>query len=134
MGGGFCVNRATLRFFYSMHFLLPFIILCLMLFHIIFLHETGSTRSIYLHVRETKLKFNFSFTVKDAVNISIFFSLYIFVLFFHISQRIQKILCWPTQYLLHCIFNQNGIFFLPTLYCARSLINQAVWQHQLALF
>lgn len=58
-----------------MHFLLPILILVLVLFHLIFLHETGSSRRLFTHSNESKMKFNFSFSVKDGVNI-FFFSLF----------------------------------------------------------
>jgi quinol-cytochrome oxidoreductase complex cytochrome b subunit len=44
--GGFTVNAPTLRRFYSIHFLLPFIIAGLSLVHLVLLHKDGSTSPI----------------------------------------------------------------------------------------
>ncbi len=66
--GGFSVTSYTLGVFYSLHFILPFVILALVLFHLIFLHETGSSSKISLHRRENKIKFYLSFVIKDILN------------------------------------------------------------------
>ncbi len=78
--GGFRVNRATLRTFYSLHFLLPFILVVLVLFHIIYLHETGSSSTLCLHSHERKLKFHSSFTIKDILNFRAIFIFFIFII------------------------------------------------------
>ena len=80
--GGFSVTSATLRFFYTLHFLIPFIILALMLLHLIFLHETGSSRRIFLHTNETKIKFNYNYVIKDMVRVS---PLFLFMFFIFVS-------------------------------------------------
>jgi ubiquinol-cytochrome c reductase cytochrome b subunit len=41
--GGFGVGNATLNRFYSLHFILPLIILWLVIVHILLLHEKGSS-------------------------------------------------------------------------------------------
>lgn len=41
--GGFSVNNATVTRFFSLHYLIPFIILLLVMIHLYFLHEVGST-------------------------------------------------------------------------------------------
>lgn len=69
--GDFNVRQATLRFFFSLHFLVPFIILALVLFHLIFLHERGSSSTLYHHRRRRKIKFDSAFTIKDRLNISL---------------------------------------------------------------
>lgn len=79
--GGFAVNSYTLRFFYSLHFILPLLIIVFVLFHIIFLHETGSSRTLFLHTNEIKINFNYSFTIKDIMNFFIFFLFFIFVFY-----------------------------------------------------
>nr|QVT11029.1 cytochrome b [Muscidifurax sinesensilla] len=63
--GGFSVNNATLNRFYSIHFILPFIIIILVMIHLIFLHETGSTNPIGLNSNMNKIPFNPYFTIKD---------------------------------------------------------------------
>ena len=77
--GGFRVNTYTLGFFYSLHFLMPFVILVLVVFHLVFLHERGSSSKLFSHVFVAKIKFNKYYTLKDRINLLIFF---VFILFF----------------------------------------------------
>ena len=79
--GGFRVNTYTLGVFYSVHFILPIIILGFVLIHIIVLHETGSSSKLILHTNENKIKFYFSFVIKDIINL-IFLLVFIIFVFF----------------------------------------------------
>lgn len=65
--GGFSVDNATLNRFYSLHFLLPFIILILVIIHLVFLHDTGSTNPIGLNRNFYKIPFNPYYTIKDIL-------------------------------------------------------------------
>jgi ubiquinol-cytochrome c reductase cytochrome b subunit len=47
--GGFGVSSATLKFFFVLHFLFPWLILGVLLFHLLFLHETGSSSVLFCH-------------------------------------------------------------------------------------
>jgi ubiquinol-cytochrome c reductase cytochrome b subunit len=78
--GGFRVTSYTLGVFYSLHFVLPLIIFCLVLFHLIVLHETGSSSKISLHTNENKIKFYFLFVIKDMINFVIIF-VFLFCIF-----------------------------------------------------
>lgn len=73
---GFGVTSATLKFFFVLHFLLPWGLLLLVIVHIIFLHSTGRTSSLYCHGDYDKICFGPYYWVKD------FYNLYLFVLFF----------------------------------------------------
>jgi ubiquinol-cytochrome c reductase cytochrome b subunit len=44
--GGFSVDNATLTRFYSLHYLLPFLISALVLIHLLLLHQTGSNNPL----------------------------------------------------------------------------------------
>nr|ACB06201.1 cytochrome b [Caenorhabditis briggsae]ACB06213.1 cytochrome b [Caenorhabditis briggsae] len=66
---GFGVTGATLKFFFVLHFLLPWAILVIVLGHLIFLHSTGSTSSLYCHGDYDKVCFSPEYTGKDAYNI-----------------------------------------------------------------
>lgn len=63
--GGFSVNSNTLTRFFSLHYLLPFVILLLVILHIIFLHERGSSNPEGLTLKEDKVWFTPYFTRKD---------------------------------------------------------------------
>jgi len=70
--GGFVVNSATLGCFFILHYLLPFIILVIIILHILFLHETGSSSSCGRRDRDSKIKFFPYFIIKDLINLSLF--------------------------------------------------------------
>lgn len=65
--GGFSVDNATLNRFYSIHFLLPFLVLIIVIIHLIFLHETGSSNPIGLNRNFIKIPFNPYFSIKDIL-------------------------------------------------------------------
>nr|ARH54310.1 cytochrome b [Curculionidae sp. 4 AH-2016] len=65
--GGFSVNNATLTRFFSFHFLLPFIILALIVIHLFFLHQLGSSNPLGTVSNMDKLQFHPYFTFKDLM-------------------------------------------------------------------
>lgn len=71
--GGFAVGNATLIRFFSLHYLLPFIILGLIGLHLILLHTVVSTNPIQVS-SESKIPFHPYFVVKDlfAVSVALF--------------------------------------------------------------
>jgi len=75
--GGFIVGTATTKFFFVIHFLSPFLILVVIIVHLYFLHETGSTASIPLLERSTKIYFSPSYGVKDSLNLVVLLGLVI---------------------------------------------------------
>ena len=79
--GGFRVNTATLRCFYILHFLLPFVLLGIIIVHIIVLHRRGSRSKLLLHTNEAKIKFNPLYSFKDIINISFIIRFIVFILF-----------------------------------------------------
>nr|ARH55241.1 cytochrome b [Trigonopterus sp. 1 AH-2016] len=66
--GGFSVSNATLTRFFSFHFILPFIITAIIMIHLFFLHQTGSTNPLGLKSNLDKLSFHPFFTFKDLVS------------------------------------------------------------------
>jgi quinol-cytochrome oxidoreductase complex cytochrome b subunit len=76
--GGFSVDNATLNRFFSLHYLLPFIILGLVLLHLILLHLNGSSNPLGLVYSSDKIAFYPFFYVKDL------FAFFSFILFFSI--------------------------------------------------
>jgi ubiquinol-cytochrome c reductase cytochrome b subunit len=48
--GGFSVNNATLNRFFSLHYLLPFIIALLAIIHIYLLHKNGSNNPLGIDI------------------------------------------------------------------------------------
>nr|YP_009353156.1 cytochrome b [Pachliopta aristolochiae]AOW31944.1 cytochrome b [Pachliopta aristolochiae]UER94220.1 cytochrome b [Pachliopta aristolochiae] len=79
--GSFAIDNATLTRFYSLHFLLPFIILMLTMIHLLFLHQTGSNNPLGINSNYDKIPFHPYFTFKDLIGfIMLIFLLCILVL------------------------------------------------------
>jgi len=66
---GFTVSGATLKFFFVLHFLVPWGLLVLILIHLVFLHDTGSTSLLYTHGDYDKLTFGPEYWGKDSYNL-----------------------------------------------------------------
>lgn len=65
--GGFSINNATLNRFFSLHFILPFIILIIVLLHLFFLHFSGSSNPLGTNSNLYKIPFHYYFTYKDLL-------------------------------------------------------------------
>nr|QDI94119.1 cytochrome b [Vespula vulgaris]QDI94132.1 cytochrome b [Vespula vulgaris]QDI94145.1 cytochrome b [Vespula vulgaris]QDI94158.1 cytochrome b [Vespula vulgaris]QDI94171.1 cytochrome b [Vespula vulgaris] len=65
--GGFAVDLPTLNRFYSFHFIMPFVILFLVIIHLTYLHETGSSNPMGLNSNLYKILFHKNFTIKDSI-------------------------------------------------------------------
>lgn len=65
--GGFAVGNPTLSRFFTLHFLIPFVIAAIVIVHLIFLHETGSNNPIGVNSNFDKVPFHPYFTIKDIV-------------------------------------------------------------------
>jgi ubiquinol-cytochrome c reductase cytochrome b subunit len=80
--GGFAVDNATLNRFFSLHYLLPFVLLGLVLLHIAALHQEGSNNPTGLHGEDIdKIDFYPYFYVKDLFGFmcfTVFFSYFLF--------------------------------------------------------
>nr|YP_006234416.1 cytochrome b [Bothriocroton undatum]AET63064.1 cytochrome b [Bothriocroton undatum] len=63
--GGFSVDNNTLIRFFSLHFIMPFVLLIIVMVHIFFLHEKGSSNPLGLSFNIDKIPFHPYFTIKD---------------------------------------------------------------------
>nr|YP_010591426.1 cytochrome b [Stethoconus japonicus]UFQ24466.1 cytochrome b [Stethoconus japonicus] len=63
--GGFSVDNATLNRFFSLHFLMPFIVTAMVMIHLLFLHQTGSNNPMGINSNYDKIPFHPYFSVKD---------------------------------------------------------------------
>jgi len=71
--GGFSVNNATLNRFFSLHFVLPFVLAALALMHLIALHDSaGSGNPLGVSANYDRLPFAPYFLFKDLITIFIF--------------------------------------------------------------
>nr|AEV76938.1 cytochrome b [Camponotus vafer] len=92
--GGFSINNATLNRFYSLHFMLPFMILFMVIMHLYFLHQTGSSNPLGLNSNLYKIYFHPYFSMKDNFG----FMLWIF-LFMIINLEYPYIFSDPDNFL-----------------------------------
>ena len=80
--GGFSVNNATLNRFFSLHFILPFVLAALALMHLIALHDSvGSNNPLGISGNYDRLAFSPFFIFKDLITIFLFIlviSLFVF--------------------------------------------------------
>ena len=83
--GGFSVDNATLNRLYSLHYLLPFIIVGLVGLHVWALHVPGSNNPVGIEVRSQEketLPFHPYFTTKDMFALAAFAMLFAYVVFY----------------------------------------------------
>ena len=83
--GGFAVDNATLNRFFSLHYLMPFVIAGLVVLHVWALHVTGNNnpKGVDVKSKEDTVPFHPYYTVKDGFAISIFLLLYMSFVFFN---------------------------------------------------
>ena len=80
--GGFSVDNPTLNKFFSLHYLLPFIILGLVAIHLILLHISGSSNPLGINYQNDKITFSPYYTIKDFYSIFGFIGLLTMLVFF----------------------------------------------------
>ena len=81
--GGFSVDNPTLNRFFSLHFLLPFLLAALAIIHIIFLHVHGSNNPLGIASNMDKLPIHPYYAYKDYFGFIIFGIIFALILFFY---------------------------------------------------
>lgn len=82
--GGFSVGNPTLNRFFSLHYLIPFIIFGIVILHIWALHVPGNNNPSGLDVQDKKdtIPFHPYYTVKDGFALTLFIVLFSYFVFF----------------------------------------------------
>ena len=82
--GGFSVDNPTLKRFFALHYLLPFVIVGVVFLHVWALHVTGSNNPLGVEPKTKKdtIPFHPYYTIKDTFGLLIFLILYVLVSFF----------------------------------------------------
>jgi len=72
--GGFSVDQPTLNRFFSLHYLLPFVLTAVIFLHVAALHITGSNNPLGIDVKtpQDTLPFHPYYTIKDSVGICVY--------------------------------------------------------------
>ena len=81
--GGFSVSNATLNRFFSLHYLLPFLLAALVVAHLIALHTHGSNNPNGISVNGDRYAFHPYFIFKDLVTILFFFLVLSIMVFYY---------------------------------------------------
>ena len=81
--GGFSVSNATLNRFFSLHYLLPFLLAALVVAHLIALHTHGSNNPNGISSSGDRIAFHPYFTFKDLVTIFFFFLVLSIMVFYY---------------------------------------------------
>nr|AST10268.1 cytochrome b [Parankylopteryx sp. YJ-2017] len=77
--GGFAVDNATLTRFFTIHFLLPFIVAAMVMIHLLFLHQTGSNNPLGMNSNMDKIPFHPYFSFKDIIGMIIMIMLLLLI-------------------------------------------------------
>jgi ubiquinol-cytochrome c reductase cytochrome b subunit len=82
--GGFAVDNPTLNRFFSLHYLLPFVLLGVVFLHIWALHTTKSNNPLGIDMKgpQDTLPFHPYYTVKDYFGLGVFLIVYLAFVFF----------------------------------------------------
>jgi len=82
--GGFAVGNPTLNRFYSLHYLLPFLIVGVVGLHLIALHQHGSNNPLGIDRKgpQDSIPFHPYYTVKDMFGLGVFLIAYAVVVFY----------------------------------------------------
>lgn len=81
--GGFSVGNATLNRFFSLHYLMPFVIVGLVIVHLALLHRVGSSNPLGINTNVETISFYPYFFVKDLFAFFILALLFSFFVFFY---------------------------------------------------
>ena len=83
--GGFSVDNPTLNRFFSLHYLLPFVIFGVVILHIWALHVTGNNNPTGIEVKDEKdtISFHPYYTVKDLFAYVVFLLMFCYFIFYN---------------------------------------------------
>jgi ubiquinol-cytochrome c reductase cytochrome b subunit len=82
--GGFTVDNPTLVRFYSLHYLLPFVIVAVVFVHLIALHQHGSNNPLGIDKKapQDSIPFHPYYTIKDLFGLCVFLLVYAACVFY----------------------------------------------------
>ena len=82
--GGFAVGNPTLNRFFSLHYLLPFVILGVVLLHLVALHTHGSNNPLGIDRKgpQDSIPFHPYYTIKDTFGLSVFLVIFAIFVFY----------------------------------------------------
>jgi len=123
--GGFSVGEQTLVRFFSLHYLLPFILFALVAAHIVLLHETGSNTPTGISLNwGDRITFGPYFFLKDLYFLVLFFILFMYFVFFNSNYLGHPDNYIPAMYMSTPAHIVPEWYFLPFYALLRSVPNK----------
>ena len=93
--GGYAVDNPTLNRFFSLHYLLPFVIVAVVMLHLVALHRFGSNNPLGIEATPAdKIPFHPYYTSKDAFGLGVFLLIYFGVVFYAPNMLGDPIVTW----------------------------------------
>ena len=80
--GGYTIGNPTLNRFFSLHYLLPFILVALSVLHLVFLQISHSNNPLGIKSKYDYIPFHPYFIIKDLLGFFLFFILFSVIIFF----------------------------------------------------
>nr|YP_010561800.1 cob [Ammothea clausi]UYX57747.1 cytochrome b [Ammothea clausi] len=122
--GGFSVNNATLNRFFSLHFILPFILMALIMLHFMFLHQTGSNNPMGINSNIDKIPFHPFFSIKDTIGFMILLILLMLICLTNPKMMVDPENFIPANSMVTPIHIQPEWYFLFAYAILRSIPNK----------
>ncbi len=82
--GGFAVGNPTLNRFFSLHYLLPFVIVGVVMLHLLALHQHGSNNPLGIDRKgpQDSIPFHPYYTIKDSFGLSVYLLIFAAIVFY----------------------------------------------------
>ncbi|MHB1218988.1 MAG: cytochrome b [Alphaproteobacteria bacterium] len=121
--GGFSVDNPTLNRFFSLHYLLPFVIVGVVVLHLVALHKHGSNNPLGIPHKgpQDSIPFHPYYTVKDLFGLGVFFLVYMALVFFAPNMLVEPINYVPADPLVTPPHIVPEWYFLPFYAILRSI-------------
>jgi len=125
--GNFSVSNPTLNRFYSIHFLLPFILTALVILHLMTLHQNASNNPIGIEsLGNETIRFHPYYTSKDLVGFAVYFLILCIVVFFFPSILAHPDNNIPANQLVTPLSIVPEFYFLPFYAILRAIPNKTL--------
>jgi ubiquinol-cytochrome c reductase cytochrome b subunit len=124
--GGFTVANSTLNRFYTLHFLLPFVLIGVVFLHLFLLHLGGSNNPLGVGAERNNIQFYPYYYVKDLLSLMVFVLIMGVLVFFYPNSLGHSDNYIPANPLVTPTHIVPEWYFLPFYAILRSIPNKVV--------